>query len=286
MIKAFLIHNPISGVQNAEKIKLQLLNEFEPIFDLSYQQTKSSQHFNELLDSKEFEEASVILVCGGDGTVNVVAASVAEQAKILGILPAGSGNGLAKSLGIQSLKQGIFKVKNQVKTQIDILKINDQYSFNVSGIGFDAHVASLFEKASKRGFFTYLRIVLKELRHKSFQMSIRCDDSHLVGDLWLLSIANSNQWGNNIYINPMGSLQDEVFELVGIEKLYLYEVPKFLYLLLRKRVQTHPKVHILTGKEAHIRVNNAPLHIDGDYHGNIKEEVHVSIHPLKLRIFA
>lgn len=284
--RALLIHNPTAGVQNQAKIKELLLKSFHPIYDLTYVQTQSAQHFNEVVNGADFEESNIVLACGGDGTINTIAAKVFNTHKVLGILPTGSGNGLAKSIGFNSLQASIEAVLAQKEIKIDVLQINGNPSFNVSGIGFDAHVAKLFEKEIRRGFWTYLRIVLKEMRHKSLHMKIDCDGLKMEGDYWLLSIANSNQWGNNIYINPAGSLQDGVFELVAIERLYWYEIPKLLFLLLQKQIHQHPKVHVLSGKRANIEVSNAPLHLDGDYFGNIKERVQVDIEPAKLRIFA
>lgn len=282
---ALIIHNPISGTQNPDVVKRKLINQLSDNFLLKYLRTDSQAHFKEILISKEFTKSEVILVCGGDGTINAAASAAIELDKDFGILPAGSGNGLAKSLGINSLDIGIKRIKAGNKEKIDCLNVNNNLSFNVSGIGFDAHVASLFEKVKKRGFWTYFRIILKEYKHRSHEIEIECNGSKHHGLFWLLSIANSNQWGNDVYINPKGSLTDGKFELIGMEKLHWFEVPKLMFYLLRHKINKHPRVHVYSAKDAVIRVKNAPLHIDGDYYGNIKEHVDVKVYSKKLIVF-
>jgi len=203
----------------------------------------------------------------------------------LGIVPTGSGNGLANTLGITSITKALEVISQKRTVQIDSLLVNNEFSINVSGLGFDAHVAHLFSKEIKRGFWKYLQIVMKEFKHKSYEIEIDCEGKQLKKNCLLVSIANSNQWGNNIKINPHSSVTDGTFEIIALEKMYYWHIPKLLFYLLNQKVDQHNKVHVISGKQAKIKANNVPLHIDGDYHGNITTEVNINLIPQSINVF-
>ena len=284
MQKALIIHNPIAGTQNPESLKQKVCNALDDKYIVNHIFTKSANHADEICIGNDFHNADVVIACGGDGTVNQIAKYCVKSQKKMAIIPIGSGNGLSRSLGIQTVVQSLNNLKKGNFEFIDVVRINNDLSFNVAGLGFDAHVSKLFARVKKRGFLTYIKIVLKELRHRSYEMEIAANGEQVKSLFWLLSIANSNQWGNNIIINPVSSVQDNQFELIGIQKLELYQVPKFLYYLLRNRINLHPSVTIIAANKAEIKVSNAPLHIDGDYVENVKEKIEVEIHTSKLQL--
>ncbi len=283
--KAIVIHNPGSGVKPVDQIKQKVENALKDHFDLQYEITSSFNHLQELVSPTHLKEFDAVFVCGGDGTVNVVAKNLCDTGIPVGIIPTGSGNGLANSLQLASVDIALQRIVQQESTVIDTLNINGHFSVNVSGLGFDAHIADLFSREKKRGFLKYLKLVIQEFKNKSYWVVIDTDEHHLNTDCLLVSIANSNQWGNNIKINPNSSLTDGTFEIICLEKIYYWHIPKLIYLLMNGRVNQHSKVHIFTCNKAQIKARNAPLHIDGDYAGNVKESVYAAIVPQNLTVF-
>lgn len=283
--KAIVIHNPGSGTRSVKTIQAKVESALKDHFSLDYQITESFQHLKELVVPENLKRFDAVFVCGGDGTVNVVAKNLCQTNIPLGIVPTGSGNGLANSLELSSIDIALQKMVLQKTSTIDTLDINGHFSVNVSGIGFDAHIADLFSREKKRGFLKYLKLVIQEFKNKSYWVVIDTKKEHLNTDCLFVSIANSNQWGNNIKINPDSSLTDGTFEIICLEKIYYWHIPKLIYLLMKGRINQHSKVHIYAGNHAIIKARNAPLHIDGDYIGNVKDEVNVSIQTNNLMVY-
>lgn len=290
MKKVLIIHNPGSGTNDIKAVQNQLVAKLETIFKLDYQITQSFDHLISLCQPASVSQYDFIIACGGDGTINAVGKHLTQQPIPLGIIPSGSGNGLANSLGITSIEKAINTIISQQTTCIDTLLITNgtsqpEFGLNVSGIGFDAHVAQLFSEEKKRGFWKYLQIVIKEFKNKSYRVKIVTEDKTIEIDSLLVSIANSNQWGNHIKINPNSSLTDGTFELICLEQLDYWHIPKLIRSLYKGTLEKHKKVHIFTSKNAKIYASHAPLHIDGDYIGNVKTHVTIEILPKSLAVF-
>jgi YegS/Rv2252/BmrU family lipid kinase len=213
------IVNPISGKGKAEKIS-EFAKKHLQKSGIDYQIIKTTHKGNAReLANKFREKVDVIIAVGGDGTVNEIGSELLDcERTALGIIPCGSGNGLARSLSIP-LKMGAA-LKNLLKAtekKIDVGKMNDHVFLCCCGFGFDALIAHKFANAAKRGFSTYAKIVYKEIfKFSPIKIEFTVGDKKYTEKVFMLLVANAPQFGNNIYINPLANLSDGALNLTWI----------------------------------------------------------------------
>ena len=263
--KIRFIINPISGVGKKNTLP-HLIKQYldHSIFSYDIVYTEHRGHATELSGTASSEEIDIVCVVGGDGSVNEAASALVNSETILAILPAGSGNGVARHLGLpMKLKTAILRINQYNVKRIDTLTFNGKTAIGVSGFGFDALIAKRFDEFHARGLSSYARLVLKEWRnYKGINISI--DGKEEFNNLLVCSIANTSQFGNNFYVSPESSVTDGKFEIV------LVSLPKFFGLLrlfissLSKKVHQSKYVKVIATDSAEIRVNNRIGHIDGD----------------------
>ena len=268
--------NPISGTKNKEAL-LQLIEQRTQKQNIPYQvlYTNASGNYFFLQEKISAEKITDIIICGGDGTINQVAAALINVDVNIGIIPMGSGNGLALAAGI-SRKAGkaldiIFKGS---AFYIDGFYINSSFSCMLCGLGFDAQVAHEFAKHPSRGLSTYIKLSIKNfLSAKTYPFVIETNDATIDTNAFFISIANSNQFGNNFTIAPKASLSDGLLDIVVVNKMSKI---KLVYTLL-KQIRLG-QVQLVSGKKfretgiQYFQTNaliiknpsSAPLHIDGD----------------------
>ena len=268
--------NPISGTKNKDAL-LQLIEQRTRKQNIPYQilHTNASGDYSYLKEKISKEKITDIIICGGDGTVNQVAGSLLGVGINIGIIPMGSGNGLALTAGIprKSTKalDIIFKGK---ASYIDGFYINSSFSCMLCGLGFDALVAHEFAQHPSRGLLTYVKLSLKNFFTAPFYpFIIEANNTTINTDAFFISIANSNQFGNNFTIAPKASLSDGLLDIVIVNKMSKL---RLIYTIL-KQIRAG-KVEQTTGKKFHqkdiqyfqtksLEIKNpssAPLHIDGD----------------------
>ena len=202
--------------------------------------TEYSGHGGELAKLAISQQATKIIVVGGDGTINEVASELIYTKIPLGIIPIGSGNGLARHLNIpMDFKSALNKALHGEKTVIDSLTWNQKPFFCTAGIGFDAHVAEAFSKTQHRGFLNYIK---STLRSSLTYVPIQIEINNHIEYVFSLSIANANQFGNNAYISPLSNIQDALFEVVKVSPLHIMEKAQLGIRLFLKTIQSHPKV--------------------------------------------
>ena len=236
-IKILFVVNPISGNGKQKKIGLVIqryLNKDKFSFALKF--TKHHKHAEEITH-KHRNDFEIIIAVGGDGSVNQIGTSLINSPTIFGIIPAGSGNGLARHLNIPLNFKKAIDVINSYKhpMKIDVAKINEQYFLSTAGTGFDAHVAWKFSTAASRGFLTYAKIVLHELfkyKIKKYKLEINGQMIEING--FLVTIANSNQYGNNAFVSPKSELDDGFLRLIIIKPFPFYYIPLLIFQLFNK----------------------------------------------------
>ncbi|MFN5182287.1 MAG: diacylglycerol/lipid kinase family protein [Bacteroidota bacterium] len=280
-----VVYNPRSG----KKKKLDLKSFFKEKFIGSdfelfiWDQYQSFEEIEKKIQEKNF---NVIVAAGGDGTVNKVASFAMENDHTLGIVPLGSGNGLARSLKIElDIDTAVEKIKKGKVDLIDSGKINEQIFFCTAGVGFDAHISKLFASTKKRGFWTYFKITAKELlSYQTNTYEVKTDESTKHTDAFLITACNAGQWGNDIYIAPEASMKDGVLNLVVVKKFPWYTVPFLAYKLLTGKIQESKYVCTLSSKSITIKSNNFfPSHYDGEP-GRLNNEVNFRIGEKKLKV--
>ena len=277
MIRNFIYFiNPISGTKNKEAL-LKLVEERTKKEKIPYQilHTNASGDYIYLKEKIGKEKITDIIICGGDGTVNQIAGSLINVDVNIGIIPMGSGNGLALAAGIPrkatTALDIIFKGK---ASYIDSFYINSTFSCMLCGLGFDALVAHEFAKHPSRGLSTYVKVSLKNFFKAAFYpFIIEANNTTIRSDAFFISIANSNQFGNNFTIAPKASLSDGLLDIVIVNKMSKL---RLVYSIL-KQIR-RGKVEQTSAKKFHqkdiqyfqtksLEIKNplaAPLHIDGD----------------------
>jgi len=219
------------------------------------------------------EKVTDVIVAGGDGTLSQVVGSLMNEKVNFGVIPCGSGNGLAMAAGIskQPLKALDIIFKRHVKS-IDGFYINDHFSCMLTGIGFDAKVAHEFARQPKRGLKTYAILVSKNFfSAKPYHFTIESNGLTFSTEAYFISIANSNQFGNNFTIAPKAQLADGLLDIVIVKKT---AKPLLLYNLIRQivagklqKMETSLKLPVIYFQTKELAIENnsfAPVHIDGD----------------------
>jgi len=267
--------NPISGTQNKEQL-LQLIERQTVALHIRYQilETRADGNY-EFLPSLIIEEGFTdIVICGGDGSVNQITAHLLQSAINVGIIPMGSGNGLALAAGIATghgkALEIIFKGKAEY---IDAFYINKHFSCMLCGLGFDAQVAHDFAEQKTRGLSTYVKQTVKNfLTATPYPFIIKLNDLEIKTEAFFISIANSNQFGNHVTIAPKASLSDGFLDIVIVKKMskirMLYSL--LMQIKLGQITNTEKKYHqkdIFYFQTKQLLIENpkhAPLHIDGE----------------------
>jgi diacylglycerol kinase (ATP) len=278
------ILNPNSG-NKSNRYLLGILEKLQKIPNSELHITQYPGHAKEIVHNLINEhEATRIVAIGGDGTVNEIGACIQGTNIALGIIPIGSGNGLARHLGISMQFNKALKQALQGKEHlIDTLSWNDKPFFCTAGIGFDAEVASKFARGNGRGLFNYIKATLQTL--KTYQSTkLNLADGELA-DLYSLTIANANQYGNNAYISPFSNLQDAQFEVVKIKKGNIWQIGQLGISLFLKTINKHPIVHIFSTDSFEMRVAiGTKFHLDGESLRTDEEIIKIKIFAKKLKI--
>lgn len=286
--KFLFVINPISGGLDKDNV-VQMINEFCKKHNLEFKiyyttGEKDIEHIEQHI--KEFDP-KIIIAGGGDGTVNLVAQLILNSDKMLGILPTGSGNGLAKDLKIPhvNLKSALDLLINHKVKKLDTLTANGRYFMHICDLGFNAHVVRLFNKTKKRGLLSYIRFSVREFfKYKTFRYHITTDKGEYKGLAFMITIANSNQFGSNLTINPDGKVDDGEFEIIIIKRFPRNQILGILIRLLTNKINFSPYSIILKAKEAVIRTKKGKtLQYDGEIYGKIKK-AEIKINPGSLKV--
>lgn len=264
------IINPIAGTRS--KLLLEdLIQQHLDLKNLNYSisYTKERGHAQELASEAVIQGVDFIVAVGGDGTVNEVARALINEKSVLGIIPVGSGNGLARHLGIPlSPSLAIETLNKQNQKLIDAGMANNRPFFCTAGIGFDAHIGRKFASSTKRGFNTYVRTVLQEfLQYKSHTYSIQVDQEPAVdSEAFSITFANAAQFGNNAYISPEADISDGKLDLCLIKK---YPKRVGLHLGMRLFNKTIHKSRFMSIRKIESAVINCSdadcFHLDGEF---------------------
>ena len=262
------IINPISGTRGKEAIVKLLPEYIKPTdFDVEIVYTQRSGHAAELAHQATEEAVDIVVAVGGDGTVNEVARSLVHTPSALGIIPCGSGNGLARHLFIPINPVGALKILASCQIEcLDYGRINEQSFFCTCGIGFDAFISQKFAEAGKRGLMTYVDNTLKGgLTYKPETYQISFDGEEETHEAFLIACANASQYGNNVYIAPAASMNDGLMDVTLLEPFNLLEAPQVVLQLLNRTIDKNPHAHTFQCRSLHIhRKEPGYVHFDGD----------------------
>lgn len=274
--KIIYLVNPISGTSKKEGIKKLIERETTAQgipFEITH--TNADGDYDWLKDKIIREKITDVIMTGGDGTVNQVTGALRDVAVRFGIIPMGSGNGLARSAGIPTKpQQALALIFEGHSKRIDAFLINNQYACMLSGIGFDAQVAHDFATKASRGLLTYTQqSIVNFFKAHPYQFEVIIDGFSFFTDAFFISIANSNQFGNNFTIAPQASLCDGLLDIVIVQKMNKAKLPFVMLKHIRSNnklqelVESMSQKNILYFQTTSLSIKNlkyAPLHIDGE----------------------
>jgi YegS/Rv2252/BmrU family lipid kinase len=281
------IINPISGTRSKEDIPLLIDALLDPLrFDYEVRFTEFRGHAAEIARQCVADGVDVVVAVGGDGTVNEVAGALVGTETALGIVPCGSGNGLARHLRIPIDTRKAISIINQCQIEpFDYGVINGLPFFCTCGMGFDAFISLKFAEAGKRGPITYVENVLKEgLRYKPETYEITDESGTRHFKAFLIACANASQYGNNAYIAPGATMKDGELDVIVMEPFDALEAPQIAADLFMKTLGNNSKIKTFRTKSLTIhRKNPGAIHYDGDPIMTGKD-IDVHIEHLGLRI--
>jgi YegS/Rv2252/BmrU family lipid kinase len=266
--KIIFIMNPISGTVNKAGIP-SLIDKYinHDIFDYEIALTEYAGHASVIASKAKEDNIDIVVAVGGDGTVNEVARAIVHSDTALGIIPCGSGNGLARHLMLpMNIAKAIQTINLCEIHQLDYGVINDIPFFCTCGMGFDAFVSHKFAEAGKRGPITYVENVLKEgLKYKPETYEIQDEKGITRLKAFLISCANASQYGNNAYIAPQASMSDGLMDIIVMEPFDVIEAPQISIDMFNKTLDKNSKIKTFRCKHLHIhRKEPGYIHYDGD----------------------
>ena len=266
--KIVFILNPISGTHSKKEIP-DLIDQTldHEVFDFEVRLTEYAGHAAEIAKDCASKGIDIVVAIGGDGTVNEVARSLVHTKTALGIIPCGSGNGLARHLCLPMDTKKAIQIINSCKIEaFDYGVINDLPFFCTCGMGFDAFISLKFAEAGKRGPMTYLENVLKEgLKYKPETYEVEDETGTKRYKAFLIACANASQYGNNAYIAPGATMKDGEMDVIIMEPFDVIEAPQIAADLFMKTLTSHSKIK--TFRTKHLRIHRkepGAIHYDGD----------------------
>ena len=267
-VKVLFIINPVSGTRRKNDIASKIYEHInKERFDIKLIFTEYAGHAFELARDALKKKFDVVVAGGGDGTVNEVGSALVKSKTALGIIPLGSGNGLARHLHIPLKAAEAIEIINKQKVlEIDYGLLNGKAFFCTAGLGFDAKIGHKFAKSSERGFYSYFRAVIEEFfSYKSKKYKITIDGEKQKERAFLVTFANASQYGNNAFISPDAVINDGLLDVCILKKKKKNRVIGLGVRLFKRTLDQSPYLEIKQGKEIIVkRKKKGPVHYDGE----------------------
>ena len=264
MTKVLFIVNPVSGGIDKTPFLKTVPEVLGDGFELEIRETGYAGHASLLARDSD---ADIVVAVGGDGTVNEIASELAGSGRTMGIIPFGSGNGLAYHLGLGTDRRKALEcIRDMSVETIDCAEMDSHKFFCTCGVGLDAAVGVQFAELAGRGLHNYVKSTVKVWKDfKPEHYTLVIDGESMELDAELITVANANQWGNRAYIAPMASLTDGLLDVAVISPVNLLQVPPLAGLLMTRHLDRSRKVHYFRGKSVDIhRSGPGPAHYDGE----------------------
>jgi len=268
MKKIIAIINPISGTSSKKRI-LTLLGQYFPAdeFERQFIFTEYHGHASIIAGQAVKDQTDYVIAVGGDGTVNEVAKALVHSSSVLGIVPTGSGNGLARDLSIPlDSRKALDVIKGCHVTAIDYCKANNEIFFCTCGVGFDARVSKRFAGEKKRGPWAYIKSVITELRYfKPDTYEITLENEVLKRKAFLVTCANASQYGNNAFIAPQADMNDGMMDVAILSPISFWDYLPLLIQMFTKQMRKNNKIQYYKSKKLILkRKKSGIMHIDGE----------------------
>ena len=290
MKKIWFIVNPISGTQDKSAIVAKIPEYFpESRFAVEIIYTKYSGHAAEIAHMAVEQNVDIVVAVGGDGTVNETARALIHSNVALGIVPSGSGNGLARHLYLPMNMEGALQIISECNIHtLDYGLINGMPFFCTAGVGFDAFLSDRFNKSGKRGLLSYIEHALRDglsYEPETYELEIIGEESEVkTYRAFLITCANASQYGNDFYIAPHASMADGLMDVTIMEPFTVFESPQIAYQLVHRTITQNSHIKTFRCKDLIIRrTKPGVIHVDGDPKDS-DSEVRVSLVPKDIRM--
>lgn len=281
------IINPVSGTSNKKRIPEKAEAILDPNrFNIQIHKTEYAGHGYELARQAVVEGMDYVIAVGGDGTLNEVGRGLIHTNTAMGIIPLGSGNGLARDLHISTNIEKALEIINEEHViNMDYGKANGRIFFCTCGVGYDANVAHNISGKKRRGLNMYLReMVDTYFNSQPEEYEIIYPDGCIKNKLFLITCANTGQYGFGAYIAPHADVQDGLLAVAMLQPIKLYDVPRIAMQMFARNIDHNKKMTELLIPEVIIRrAKEGPMHLDGDSYMEGKE-IRVEIVPKGLKI--
>ena len=284
------IVNPISG-NGKHELTLDYIKGFfdEEHYAVSLAYSERKKHAVSLTKEAIIAGKDIIVACGGDGTIHEVASALVGTAISFGIVPVGSGNGLASNLSISKTISGALKQLSQGREILmDVGSVNGKYFFSNMGFGIDATIINNYEKSGERKLGSYIRAALNSSQeYVAKRMLIRYDGKEIAVNPLLLFVSNSNEMGYTMSLTPRASLTDGKLDCLVVPRISLLKQLTFgLYVLLKKVEKFRKIIYVQT---SHLEVEileseKNGLQMDGEYFEVEESVFKIEVLPQALRV--
>lgn len=277
MKKIAFIINPISGTSEKDEIPSMIEELLDAtVFSPQIAFTQYRGHGTELAKSYKQRGFDIVVAVGGDGTVNEIAQALVHTNVSLGIIPIGSGNGLARHLDLpMNVRKAIQLLNHSETINIDYGLVNGHPFFCTCGTGFDAYVSMEFAKGQKRGVLSYIeKMITGYFNYKPQSYHLLGEGVDLKSKAFVLTFANASQWGNNAYIAPQASVQDGKIDISILSSFPIIAIPTLALQLFTKTIDKDLfMTTIRTNEVKLIRESGGAFHYDGEPYEEGKEIV-------------
>ncbi len=283
MIYIHFIVNPISGSGKHNIGKTELEKYFpKDIYKIEVEYSNYKTHAITLTQNAIVNNPDCIVACGGDGTINEVASCLINTKIKLGIIPVGSGNGLASNLSIPKALEKATEIIRKGKTQfIDVGKVNDHYFFSNVGVGIDALIIKKYESYSKRTLMSYIRAsIASSIQFKPMQTIISFNNQIINTKAFMLFISNSNEMGYGMSLTPKASLNDGQLDLVVVSKLNFIDKLILGICVVSNKIEKFKKAQHTLIENINVEIPEKiflDTQIDGEFHNLKTNKIEVSI---------
>jgi YegS/Rv2252/BmrU family lipid kinase len=293
LIHIHFIVNPIAG-SGDNKINIKYLQKYfsNDNYVLAVKHSTYKRHALELTQESIKEKANIIVACGGDGTINEVASCIIDTPIILGIIPLGSGNGLASNLKIsKNIQKAISIIKKQDVKKIDVGSLNKFYFFSNTGVGFDAHVIKNYEESNNRKLLSYVKAVFKSFKNikENHAIDVTINEESFTINPFMIFVSNSNELGYKVSLTPKASLEDGLLDVIIVSKLNVFKIVLFSLLMIFKKHHLLKEVKSFQTKNMVLSqkdTNHFKMQIDGEFRLLETNEVNISILEKKLNVIS
>lgn len=284
--KIRFIINPISGV--GKKSDLPDLIEAtldHSQFDYDIVITEYKKHAKKIAYEASLENIDIVCAVGGDGSVHEVGTALIGTQTKLAIIPCGSGNGLARHLGIpMNVEKAIECINNNQSIKMDTVLVNDKPFLGIGGYGFDAWIAKKFDKYKKRGFWSYVKLVFREFwKYNPINVSVDLNGEIKSMPVVLCTIANSSEFGNGFVVSPNSDVTDGKIELCILKPFSFWSAPSVVFRFFRRTSHKSKFTEVISFQKARIKLSQNIAHYDGEPF-DVRTELNVQVVPRSLNI--